>query len=194
MFNYEKSKDESWWKTLRSAGNTREIQRTITSANLTQTEEAVTSALRRKGTSLALRGWIWKADDGATSNAAGQHHPALLLALVWWALEHPSLSSPVLRYELEFSNRKKLKKHSGKKRCFPFKSFCHFIADFSFISSFSFVLIKQDRWDSTLSQQLLFGTVRKWVFPTCCKTLWLSWPRNWSPVFDLNEDLMAGSN
>lgn len=82
MFNYEKSKDESWWKTLRSAGNTREIQRTITSANLTQTEEAVTSALRRKGTSLALRGWIWKADDGATSNAAGQHHPALLLALV----------------------------------------------------------------------------------------------------------------
>lgn len=46
------------------------------------TEEAVTSALRRKGTSLALRGWIWKADDGATSNAAGQHHPALLLALV----------------------------------------------------------------------------------------------------------------
>lgn len=54
----------------------------ITSANLTQTEEAVTSALRRKGTSLALRGWIWKADDGATSNAAGQHHPALLLALV----------------------------------------------------------------------------------------------------------------
>lgn len=118
----------------------------------------------------------------------------LLLALVWWALEHPSLSSPVLRYELEFSNRKKLKKHSGKKRCFPFKSFCHFIADFSFISSFSFVLIKQDRWDSTLSQQLLFGTVRKWVFPTCCKTLWLSWPRNWSPVFDLNEDLMAGSN
>lgn len=37
---------------------------------------------RTKGTSLALRGCIWKADDGATSNAAGQHHSALLLVLV----------------------------------------------------------------------------------------------------------------
>lgn len=38
-------------------------------------------------------------------------------------------------------------KKKKKKRCFPFKSFCNFIADFSFISSFSFVLVKQDRWD-----------------------------------------------
>lgn len=45
-------------------------------------EEVVTSALRRKGTGLALRGCIWKADDGATSNAAGQHHSALPLILV----------------------------------------------------------------------------------------------------------------